>query len=463
MNVTKRFSQRPLLMLIILMISTLILVNSTSSVSSIATMNRDSPLSPSLDLLGSGSRWAAKEGTSALVIDWKTNIAANPNPYAPTQGEMDKWHDDDLSTLTKYGFTIEFAAEIPENMTDYDLVLMQAYYALEPRHEPILRNYINNGGGLVLWSGSETYLVTYCKDFWIGVHDLTAIQEWFGAGTYFNDGGIASISVDNPFGLSLIAGETILESNYNNAAIGSLHVDDTNVMARWSSGSVFAYCHEYGEGRVYYQALQGEAPPPPPVTLISVNPASVQDVQGSNFTVNIDALNVTDLYAFDVKLRYDPSLLQVLDIVEGPFLAGGGNTSVFKNETDNIHGSLWFVVTLLSTPQGVSGDGILFSVHFLMSSQNSGGSSLTLQDVLLSDPDGNLISCRTANGLANIVRNVVGDLDGDGKVGLPDLVVLGRAFGSTPGDANWDSRCDLNTDGHVDMLDLGLAARDYGR
>ncbi len=446
----------------LLTMSTLILAGSTGFVSSTPLQAAETSLSPSLDLLGSGSRWAAREGISALVVDWKTNIASNGNAFAPPQEIMDRLHDEDLQTLTTYGFSVEFAAEVPENLSSYDLVLIQAYYALEPRHEPLLRDYVNNGGGLVLWCGSPCHLVTYCKDLWSGVSDLSSIEDWLGVGRYYNDGGIASVSVDNPFGLPLMTGDSILQTGYSNAALFVPH-DDTNVVARWFSGSVFACCHEYGAGRVYYQADQGSAPAPPPATVISVSPALVEGVRGSSFYVNIFVSNAEDLYAFDVRLGFDPSLLQVSDIIEGPFLAAGGDTNVFMNVTDNARGYLRFVMTLLTTPQGVNGDGTLFSIRFLMDAQNCGSSPLTLQDTTLSDSDANPILHGIVNGRATVVGSLVGDINGDGRVNIFDLVIIARAYGSTPEDLNWDVHCDLNGDGRVNILDLVMLAKDYGK
>jgi hypothetical protein len=52
------------------------------------------------------------------------------------------------------------------------------------------------------------------------------------------------------------------------------------------------------------------------------------------------------------------------------------------------------------------------------------------------------------------VGPVAGDVDGDGHVDVSDLLYLVEAFGSVPGDANYDPRCDFNGDESVDVSDL---------
>jgi Ca2+-binding EF-hand superfamily protein len=57
---------------------------------------------------------------------------------------------------------------------------------------------------------------------------------------------------------------------------------------------------------------------------------------------------------------------------------------------------------------------------------------------------------------------IIGDINGDGKVDNKDLVLMAKAYGSKPGDANWDPRCDLNNNGVVDLTDLVTLAYHYG-
>jgi len=58
--------------------------------------------------------------------------------------------------------------------------------------------------------------------------------------------------------------------------------------------------------------------------------------------------------------------------------------------------------------------------------------------------------------------SLIGDINGDGKVDLTDLVLVAKAFGSRPGGANYDPRCDLDGNGVVDLTDLVAVAVHFG-
>ncbi len=55
-----------------------------------------------------------------------------------------------------------------------------------------------------------------------------------------------------------------------------------------------------------------------------------------------------------------------------------------------------------------------------------------------------------------------GDINGDCEVDLPDLVFMGEAWGSSPGDENWNEDVDLNCDEKIDLLDLGTLGQNWG-
>jgi hypothetical protein len=58
---------------------------------------------------------------------------------------------------------------------------------------------------------------------------------------------------------------------------------------------------------------------------------------------------------------------------------------------------------------------------------------------------------------------IPGDLNGDFKVDLADLTILAKAYGSRPGDANWNPNADIMGTGVVGLSDLVTLATHYGQ
>ncbi|MDH7477397.1 MAG: CARDB domain-containing protein [Candidatus Bathyarchaeota archaeon] len=65
------------------------------------------------------------------------------------------------------------------------------------------------------------------------------------------------------------------------------------------------------------------------------------------------------------------------------------------------------------------------------------------------------------DGLVKI--KLLGDMDGDGKVDIKDLVLLIKAFGSYPGHLRWNSNADFNSDSRIDIKDLILLVKNFGK
>mgnify|MGYP003942009441 CR=1 FL=1 len=64
--------------------------------------------------------------------------------------------------------------------------------------------------------------------------------------------------------------------------------------------------------------------------------------------------------------------------------------------------------------------------------------------------------------VVNIGTLYEGDVDNDGDIDGVDASLINLAFGSTPGDASWDPRADLNDDGLVGAEDMSLLAANFG-
>lgn len=58
---------------------------------------------------------------------------------------------------------------------------------------------------------------------------------------------------------------------------------------------------------------------------------------------------------------------------------------------------------------------------------------------------------------------IPGDINGDFKVSLQDLVLLANAYGTHPNDTKWNPNADINGDGKVSLQDLTLLATHYGQ
>ncbi|HYB68378.1 MAG TPA: CARDB domain-containing protein, partial [Candidatus Acidoferrales bacterium] len=59
--------------------------------------------------------------------------------------------------------------------------------------------------------------------------------------------------------------------------------------------------------------------------------------------------------------------------------------------------------------------------------------------------------------------NLLGDVNGEGKVDMNDIMTILNAFGSYPGHARWNAACDLNQDGRIDLADIVLALMNFGK
>jgi hypothetical protein len=55
-----------------------------------------------------------------------------------------------------------------------------------------------------------------------------------------------------------------------------------------------------------------------------------------------------------------------------------------------------------------------------------------------------------------------GDINADGIVNYLDAIILGAAWGSIKGDANFDKRADLNYDDSINYLDSAILGANYG-
>lgn len=140
-------------------------------------------------------------------------------------------------------------------------------------------------------------------------------------------------------------------------------------------------------------------------TTVHVDPVESSASPGEHFTIDIKIAGVKRLYTYEFKLTWDPNLLNVTSVTEGPFLnAEETYKTLFVkkmwNEPDpmGFSGYIYVACTLMGEPAtaAASGDGTLASVEFLV--KKEGHTSLDLHDTKLLDYDQRDIPHTTESG-----------------------------------------------------------------
>ena len=111
----------------------------------------------------------------------------------------------------------------------------------------------------------------------------------------------------------------------------------------------------------------GPAPPKPaptgPATL-RFDPANVTQAVGSTFTVNVVYSGADPIYAVPIQISYDPRVLELLNISNGGFLAGDGQSVALVHREDP-PGMLQASATRPPGAGGIPGEGAVFTLTFV--------------------------------------------------------------------------------------------------
>ena len=118
---------------------------------------------------------------------------------------------------------------------------------------------------------------------------------------------------------------------------------------------------------VIAMTLAGTAKASP--TTIAVEPAQLEVDVGKSYIINITVTDVSHLYLWVFRLRWNNSVVQLNSIVEGSFLKQGGTTALLYTPLTiaeiNAAGRITEAsCTLLMPVPGVSGSGVLATLNF---------------------------------------------------------------------------------------------------
>jgi PKD repeat protein len=129
---------------------------------------------------------------------------------------------------------------------------------------------------------------------------------------------------------------------------------------------------------------------------MDVDPASVENIWWPDtFEVNITIFNVNDLYAWEFTLSFNPAILAVNSVTEGPFLEDADENlygTYFRKRIENPFGRVSALAMLLPDlppplgtgefpPEGVDGGGVLATIEFQVVGE--GACTLDMSDTVL--------------------------------------------------------------------------------
>jgi hypothetical protein len=134
---------------------------------------------------------------------------------------------------------------------------------------------------------------------------------------------------------------------------------------------------------------------PSPSMVLSVDPPAIQGAIGDNIAINVSISNVADLYDWQLKLKWDPTLLNVIGITEGSLLRGKSST-FFNYQENGTEGYIVARCTLIGNMSGVSGQGTLMTVQFNV--RENGTCDLNLLNIELRNSSEGLISYTIHDG-----------------------------------------------------------------
>ncbi len=98
--------------------------------------------------------------------------------------------------------------------------------------------------------------------------------------------------------------------------------------------------------------------------IVSFDPPTIDQPAGSTFTVNVNLTGGQNVSAVPLQIMYNPRVLQLLNVSNGPMLSQDGQAPTLVNRDDSLAGILQVTAERPPGAPGVSGDGSVFTLTF---------------------------------------------------------------------------------------------------
>jgi hypothetical protein len=129
-----------------------------------------------------------------------------------------------------------------------------------------------------------------------------------------------------------------------------------------------------------------------PDTTVSVEPKIVVKAPGELFNVTVVVNDVAELFLWELNLTYNPSVLEAVNCLEGPFLKTAGDTKMLPAVYNNTAGWVGDVDALFPYPaHGASGNGTLAYVTFRVKAEGKCNLHFSVARLSSWDPIGGVL------------------------------------------------------------------------
>ncbi|MCE2401329.1 trypsin-like peptidase domain-containing protein [Candidatus Poribacteria bacterium] len=188
-----------------------------------------------------------------------------------------------------------------------------------------------------------------------------------------------------------------------------------------------------------------------PVTMttptVSFSPSPVTSPYlGGQLTISLNISDAENVTGYSTTIQFDSTALRYLESENGNYLHTGG----FFNATQPAENQIYLTATAISK-QSSDGNGTLATLTFEVI--NLKPSTLTITQMLLSDPEGITTIPEFEDGQINVPQHIKGDVNRDGVVNISDLVLVASLMEQTG-----ELGADVNDDGIVNISDLVIVA-----
>lgn len=207
------------------------------------------------------------------------------------------------------------------------------------------------------------------------------------------------------------------------------------------------------EASVYYDE---ESAPEIPTSTLSEMEQPIP--AGQNFTVNYGLNFVKKVYAQDITVFYDAS---IMEYVTAKSMIPGVSIIDINSSTP---GKLRLIAASEGTDHAVTGKADVIELMFKAKAIDAPASgTIETTTVTLGKEDGEEITAVTQLITVEVIPNVTDislDINNDGRISIGDLGIVAASYGKTSESQDWEKikHADINSDGRIDVEDLAMIA-----